>query len=135
MILPGEKVAVDGVVEKGTSSLNTAALTGESLPVFVEKGTEILSGSLNIDGMIEVRVTKEYKDSAISKIIEMVENASDKKADAEKFITKFARYYTPVVVWKSFNFPCYFMPLCSCSFSASYIFQQYRTFFKKRYSY
>ncbi len=98
IIKPGEKVAVDGVVEKGTSSLNTAALTGESLPVFVEKGTEILSGSLNIDGMIEVRVTKEYKDSAISKIIEMVENASDKKADAEKFITKFARYYTPVVV-------------------------------------
>ena len=68
IIKPGEKVAVDGVVEKGTSSLNTAALTGESLPVFVEKGTEILSGSLNIDGMIEVRVTKEYKDSAISKI-------------------------------------------------------------------
>ncbi len=98
IIKPGEKVAVDGIVEKGTSSLNTAALTGESLPVFVEKGTEILSGSLNIDGMIEVRVTKEYKDSAISKIIEMVENASDKKADAEKFITKFARYYTPVVV-------------------------------------
>lgn len=98
VIKPGEKVAVDGVVTEGLSSLDTAALTGESLPVSVEPGTEVLSGSLNIDGMIEVRVTKEYKDSAVSKIIEMVENASDKKADSEKFITKFARYYTPIVV-------------------------------------
>lgn len=98
VIKPGEKVAVDGVVINGNSTLDTAALTGESLPVSVEIGTEILSGSLNIDGMIEVRVTREYKDSAISKIIEMVENASDKKANSEKFITKFARYYTPIVV-------------------------------------
>lgn len=99
VIKPGEKVAVDGIIINGTSSLNTAALTGESLPVFVEKGTEVLSGSLNIDGMIELRVTKEYKDSAISKIIEMVENASDKKANSEKFITKFAKFYTPIVVF------------------------------------
>lgn len=99
VIKPGEKIAVDGIIINGTSSLNTAALTGESLPVFVEKGTEVLSGSLNIDGMIELRVTKEYKDSAISKIIEMVENASDKKANSEKFITKFARFYTPIVVF------------------------------------
>ncbi len=98
VIKPGEKVAVDGIVVNGTSSLDTAALTGESLPVSIEPGTEILSGSLNIDGMIEVKVTKEYKDSAVSKIIEMVENASDKKANSEKFITKFARYYTPLVV-------------------------------------
>lgn len=98
IIKPGEKVATDGIVINGSSSINTAALTGESLPVFVEKGNEILSGSLNIDGVLEVKVTKQYKDSAISKIIEMVENASDKKANTEKFITKFARYYTPLVV-------------------------------------
>ena len=98
VIKPGEKVAVDGVVVNGVSSLDTAALTGESLPVTIEPGKEILSGSLNIEGMIEVKVTREYKDSAVSKIIEMVENASDKKANSEKFITKFARYYTPIVV-------------------------------------
>ena len=98
VIKPGEKVPVDGIILKGESSLDTAALTGESLPVSVEPGKNILSGSLNIDGVLEVRVTKEYKDSAVSKIIEMVENASDKKAESEKFITKFARYYTPVVV-------------------------------------
>lgn len=98
VVKPGEKIAVDGVIIKGTSSLDTSALTGESLPVFVEENTEVLSGSLNVDGMIEIKVTKEYKDSAISKIIEMVENASDKKAQSEKFITKFARYYTPFVV-------------------------------------
>lgn len=98
VVKPGEKIAVDGVIIKGASSLDTSALTGESLPVFVEENTEVLSGSLNIDGMIEIKVTKEYKDSAISKIIEMVENASDKKAQSEKFITKFARYYTPFVV-------------------------------------
>lgn len=99
IIKPGEKVPVDGIIIKGTSSLNTAALTGESLPRFVEIGSEILSGSLNIDGVIEVKVEREYKDSAISKIIELVENASDKKANSEKFITKFARYYTPFVVF------------------------------------
>ena len=98
VVKPGEKIAVDGVIIKGASSLDTSALTGESLPVFVEENTEVLSGSLNVDGMIEIKVTKEYKDSAISKIIEMVENASDKKAQSEKFITKFARYYTPFVV-------------------------------------
>lgn len=98
VVKPGEKIAVDGVIIKGVSSLDTSALTGESLPVFVEENAEVLSGSLNIDGMIEIKVTKEYKDSAISKIIEMVENASDKKAQSEKFITKFARYYTPFVV-------------------------------------
>lgn len=98
VVKPGEKIAVDGVIVKGVSSIDTSALTGESLPVFVEENTEVLSGSLNVDGMIEIKVTKEYKDSAISKIIEMVENASDKKAQSEKFITKFARYYTPFVV-------------------------------------
>ena len=98
VVKPGEKIAVDGVIINGSSSIDTSALTGESLPIFVEKGTEVLSGSLNIDGMLEIKVTKEYKNSTISKIIEMVENASDKKAKSEKFITKFAKYYTPFVV-------------------------------------
>ena len=98
VVKPGEKIAVDGVIINGSSSIDTSTLTGESLPVFVEKGTEVLSGSLNIDGMLEIKVTKEYKNSTISKIIEMVENASDKKAKSEKFITKFAKYYTPFVV-------------------------------------
>lgn len=98
IIKPGEKVPTDCVVISGSSSLDTAALTGESLPVTIEKNSEILSGSINIDGVIEAKVTREYKDSAVSKIIEMVENASDKKANSEKFITKFARYYTPIVV-------------------------------------
>ena len=99
IVKAGEKVPVDGTVIKGESSLNTAALTGESLPVDVNVGSEILSGSLNGSGVLEVKVTKLFSDSTISKIIEMVENASNKKAESEKFITKFARYYTPIVVF------------------------------------
>ena len=99
IVKAGEKVPVDGTVIKGESSLNTAALTGESLPVDVNVGSEILSGSLNGSGVLEVKVTKLFSDSTVSKIIEMVENASNKKAESEKFITKFARYYTPIVVF------------------------------------
>lgn len=99
IVKAGEKVPVDGTVIKGESSLNTAALTGESLPVDVSVGSEILSGSLNGSGVLEVKVTKLFSDSTVSKIIEMVENASNKKAESEKFITKFARYYTPTVVF------------------------------------
>lgn len=99
IVKAGEKVPVDGTVVKGESSLNTAALTGESLPVDVSIGSEILSGSLNGSGVLEVKVTKLFSDSTVSKIIEMVENASNKKAESEKFITKFARYYTPIVVF------------------------------------
>lgn len=98
IIKAGEKVPVDGVVVKGESTLNTATLTGESLPIDVEKGSEILSGSLNGSGILEVRVTKLFADSTINKIIAMVEDAGNKKAESEKFITKFARYYTPIVV-------------------------------------
>lgn len=98
VIKAGEKIPVDGVVVKGDSTLNTAALTGESLPLEVGIGSEVLSGSLNGSGILEVRVTKLFSDSTINKIIEMVENASNKKAESEKFITKFARYYTPIVV-------------------------------------
>lgn len=98
VIKAGEKVPTDCVVINGSSMIDTSALTGESLPISIEKGMELLSGSINLDGMIEARVTKKYKDSAVSKIIEMVENATDKKANSEKFITRFARYYTPIVV-------------------------------------
>lgn len=98
IVKSGEKIPVDGIIIKGESTLNTAALTGESLPVDVMVGSQVLSGSLNGSGILEIRVTKLFTDSTISKIIEMVENASNKKAESEKFITKFARYYTPIVV-------------------------------------
>lgn len=94
----GEKVPVDGKIIFGQTSLNTAALTGESLPLDVNIGDNVLSGSLNGAGTIDLEVTKLYSDSTVNKIIEMVENAGDKKAKSEKFITKFARYYTPIVV-------------------------------------
>ncbi|WP_300389538.1 heavy metal translocating P-type ATPase [Fusobacterium sp.] len=98
VIKAGEKIPVDGVITKGESTLNTSALTGESLPVEVGVNSEILSGSINGSGVLEVRVNKIFADSTISKIISMVEDASNKKAESEKFITKFARYYTPIVV-------------------------------------
>ena len=98
VVKAGEKVPVDGVIIKGESTLNTSALTGESLPIEVGVNSEVLSGSLNGNGTLEIKVTKLFSDSTISKIIEMVENASNKKAESEKFITKFARYYTPIVV-------------------------------------
>lgn len=98
VVKAGEKIPVDGIVIKGNSTLNTAALTGESLPIEVDVDSEILSGSLNGAGTLEIKVTKLFADSTINKIISMVENASNKKAESEKFITKFARYYTPIVV-------------------------------------
>ncbi|WP_027128780.1 heavy metal translocating P-type ATPase [Fusobacterium perfoetens] len=94
----GENIPVDGVIVKGNSDLNLSALTGESLPVSVGVGDEVLSGSININGVIEIKATKEYKNSTINKIIQMIEESSDKKAHSEKFITKFAKYYTPIVV-------------------------------------
>lgn len=97
-IRPGERVALDGVLIQGESSLDTSALTGESLPRDVSVNDEILAGSVNLNGLIQVRVTKEFKESTVSRILELVENAGSKKAPMEKFITKFARVYTPVVV-------------------------------------
>lgn len=94
----GEKIPLDGVVTAGSSTVDKAALTGESLPVLVDVNTEVLSGSINLSGLIEVKVEKNYSNSTVSRIIEMVESAGSKKAEAEKFITKFARYYTPIVV-------------------------------------
>ena len=98
VVNPGERVPLDGVVVKGTSALDTKALTGESLPRDIACGDEIVSGSVNLTSQLEVQVTKEFYDSTVSKILELVENASEQKSKAENFITKFAKYYTPVVV-------------------------------------
>lgn len=98
VVKTGEKVPLDGVIVKGSASIDTAALTGESIPRNVKENDEVISGSINLNGLIEVRVTKTYENSTVSKILELVENASSRKARTENFITKFARYYTPVVV-------------------------------------
>ena len=98
IVKPGEKIPLDGIVTSGTSSLNTAALTGESLPRTVCQGDEVISGCVNMEGLLEIKVTKEFSQSTVSKILELVENSSAKKARTENFITKFAKYYTPCVV-------------------------------------
>lgn len=97
VVKPGERVAIDGVVESGSSQLDTSALTGESVPRFVEPGAEVVSGCVNMTGVLRVRTTKPFGDSTVSRILELVENASEKKARTENFITRFARVYTPVV--------------------------------------
>ena len=99
VIRPGERVPLDGVVVKGRSSLDTKALTGESMPAEIGEGENIVSGSINLNGLLEVQVTKRYDDSTVAKILELVENASSRKAKAENFITRFARVYTPAVVF------------------------------------
>ena len=98
VVKPGEKVPLDGILIEGNSTLDTKALTGESLPREIEKGDEILSGTININAVIKIKVTKEYKESTVSKILDLVENASSKKSKSENFISKFAKYYTPIVV-------------------------------------
>ncbi len=98
VIRPGEKVPMDGVVIEGTSSLDTVALTGESMPRTVNKGDEILSGCVNLNGLLKVRTTKEFAESTVSKILDLVENAAESKSRSESFITRFARVYTPIVV-------------------------------------
>lgn len=98
IVKPGEKVPLDGYVIEGRSSIDTKALTGESMPQDVVENQEILSGSINLNGVIKIKVTKEYGESTVSKILDLVENASSKKSKSEHFITKFARYYTPIVV-------------------------------------
>ncbi|MCD6144332.1 heavy metal translocating P-type ATPase [Thermococcus sp.] len=98
VIKPGERVPVDGIIIEGSSNVDTSALTGESVPRTVKEGEEILSGMVNLSGLLTVKVTKELKESTISRILELVENASARKAKTEKLITRFARYYTPAVV-------------------------------------
>ena len=97
VVKPGERVPIDGVVTDGTSQLDTAALTGESVPRHVEPGAEVISGCVNMTGVLRVRTTKPYGESTVARILELVENASEKKARTENFITRFARVYTPVV--------------------------------------
>lgn len=99
LIKPGEKVPLDGVVVKGNSFLDTSALTGESVPRRVKANDKILSGMINTEGLLEVKVSKTFKDSSVSKILDLVENAASRKAQTEQFITRFARYYTPAVVF------------------------------------
>ena len=98
IVKPGEKIPLDGCVIEGKSSLDTKALTGESLPREISEGEEVLSGCINLNGLIKVEVTKEFGESTVSKILDLVENASSKKSKSEHFITKFAAYYTPIVV-------------------------------------
>ena len=97
VVKPGEKIPLDGVIEEGNASLNTAALTGESMPREVTAGDDVISGCVNITGVLRIRTTKEFEESTVSKILELVENSSMKKARTEQFITRFARYYTPIV--------------------------------------
>ncbi len=98
IVKPGERIPLDGVVIEGTSFIDTAALTGESVPREIKEGNEILSGTINTNGVLKVKVNKEYGESTVARILELVENASNKKAPTEKFITKFAKVYTPIVV-------------------------------------
>ena len=99
VIKAGERVPLDGIVTQGNSALDTAALTGESLPRDVAAGDEVISGCVNLSGLLHVRVTRPFGESTVAKILDLVENSSEKKAKAEHFITKFARYYTPAVVF------------------------------------
>ena len=101
VVQPGEKVPIDGIVIEGTSTLNTSALTGESLPRDAEEGDEIISGCINMTGVLKIKTTKEFGESTVSKILDLVENASSRKSKSEDFITKFARFYTPAVVYSA----------------------------------
>lgn len=99
LVQPGEKVPIDGIILEGETSLNTSALTGESLPREVKAGDEVISGCINMSGVLKIQTTKEFGESTVSKILEMVENASSRKSEPENFISKFARYYTPAVCY------------------------------------
>ena len=99
VVQPGEKVPIDGIVTEGTSTLNTSALTGESVPREVTEGDEVISGCINLSGLLKIRTTKEFGESTVSKILDLVENASSKKSRSENFISKFAKIYTPAVCY------------------------------------
>ena len=101
LVSPGEKVPIDGVVVEGSSSLNTSALTGESVPRSVNVGDEIISGCINLNGLLRIRTTREFGESTVSRILDLVENASSRKSRSENFITKFAKYYTPIVCFSA----------------------------------
>ncbi len=101
VVKPGEKIPIDGVIVEGTSTLNTSALTGESLPRDAKAGDEVISGCINMTGLLRIRTTKEFGESTVSKILDLVENSSSKKSRSENFISKFARYYTPAVCYSA----------------------------------
>ena len=101
VVQPGEKIPIDGVVESGSSTLNTSALTGESVPRGVKEGEEVISGCVNLTGLLKIRTTREFGESTVSRILDLVENSSMKKSRSENFITKFARYYTPAVCYSA----------------------------------
>ena len=99
VVQPGEKIPIDGVIEEGNTTLNTSALTGESVPRDARDGDEVISGCINMSGLIKVKTTKEFGESTVSKILDLVENSSSKKSRSENFISKFAKYYTPAVCY------------------------------------
>ncbi len=119
VVKPGERIPLDGEIIEGSSSLNTVALTGESLPRDVAEGDDVISGCVNLSGLLKVRTTKSFGESTASKIINLVENASESKSKSETFISKFARIYTPVVVGLAFIL-AFIPPLCSGDFSSSF---------------
>ncbi len=118
IVAPGERVPLDGIIEEGNSSLNIAALTGESVPKSVKAGDEIISGSINLRGLLKIKTTKNFESSTVSKILELVENASSRKSKSESFISRFAKIYTPVVVISAFVLAV-FPPLFRIIFTSS----------------
>lgn len=156
VIKPGERIPLDGVVVEGESLIDTAALTGESVPRKAAVGDEIISGCVNGSGTLKVRTTKEFDDSTVAKILELVENANSKKAKVENFITKFAKYYTPgryhrccdpgssssADPWRrlgrvdpaSLHFPGNFLPLCPCDLRSDGLLRRNRSRIQSRRS-
>ena len=115
VVQPGEKIPIDGIIEEGTSTLNTSALTGESLPRDAKAGEEVISGCINMTGVLKIRTTKEFGESTVSKILDLVENSSSKKSRSENFISKFAKYYTPAVCYSALALAV-IPPLCRMLF-------------------
>ena len=125
VVKPGEKVPLDGIVVEGRSALNTVALTGESAPREVMEGDEVISGCINLSGVLKLRTTKSFGESTVSKILELVEHATENKSKSESFITRFARYYTPIVVFAAIAV-AFIPPLLSGSFSSTFPTWLYR---------
>ena len=121
VVQPGEKIPIDGVIEEGNTTLNTSALTGESVPRDAREGDEVISGCINMSGLIKVKTTKEFGESTVSKILDLVENSSSKKSRSENFISKFAKYYLPCA-----DLPGYQLPLCTGHQYSAQLLRRYR---------
>ena len=147
VVAPGEKVALDGIIIKGESHLDTSSLTGETVPRAVYKNSEVLSGTINLEGVLEVKATKTFETSTASRIIEILEKSEEKKTKTEKFITRFSKVYTPIVVllailiiiiptilggdfntwlYRAFRNACYFLSMCFSYISSFRLFFWYR---------